>query len=238
MHIINIFTPVYHRYASTKKSLESVINCVNSSVYTCKLLIGVNGVEHDEMKEWLKSLSSDKIIVYFSDRNVGKAEIVNFMYSKNKECSHVISIDSDMIADEGNFIDNMVWAIEHFPVFGLLSSFQKEADCHIWGDMGGLQKTCSLEACEIKYGNKNCIAGGCVILKKEMWDTIGGYSNYGKVYGFDDALMMTAVCNAGKDVGVLVTTKLTHPFDSDEGYKKWKQQNIAKRLDKGYYESC
>jgi len=237
MASVNIFTPVYHRFLSTKKSLESIIKCVNTSVYPCKLFIGVNGVENDEMREWLKSLSSDKVILYFSDRNVGKADIVNHMYSKNNDCTHVISIDSDMIADEGNFIDDMVWAIEHFPDFGLLSSFQKEADCHIWNDMGGLQKIVSKENCEIKYGNKNCIAGGCVILKKEIWEKIGGYSNYGKVYGFDDALMMAAICSNGKDVGVLVSTKLTHPFDGDEGYKKWKQQNISKRLEKGYFES-
>lgn len=234
---VNIFTPVYHRYVATKNSLESVIKCINSSVYSCKLLIGVNGVENDEMKEWLKSLANNKIKVYFSEKNVGKAEIINYMYSKHNDCTHVISIDSDMIADEeGNFIDNMIWAIEHFPVFGLLSSFQKEANCHIWNDMGGLPKTCGKGNCVIKYGNHRCVAGGCVILKKETWQSIQGYNTYGKVYGFDDAIMMSSVIASGKDVGVLESTKLTHPFDTDKGYSKWKSENISKRKESGYYD--
>ena len=237
MPSINIFTPVYHRFNATKDSLESVIKCMNASVYPCKLFIGVNGVENIEMEVWLKSLYSDKVSIYFSDKNVGKAEIINQMYAKNNECTHVISIDSDMVADEGNFIDGMVWAIEHFPDFGLLSSFQKGMDCHIWSDMGGLEKIATKEHCVIKYGNKNCVAGGCVILKKEIWDLVGCYSTYGKVYGYDDAFLMSAVCKHGLDVGVLDNVKLTHPFDSDEGYRAWKQQNISKRQERGYFES-
>ena len=184
------------------------------------------------MKDWLKSLCSDKVILYFSDRNVGKADIINHMYSKNNDCTHVISIDSDMIADEGNFIDDMVWAIEHFPTFGLLSSFQKGNDQQI----PGLQKTCAKEKCVIKYGNYRLVAGGCIILKKETWNTLNGYSNYGKVYGFDDAIMMAQLNSIGKDVGVIETVKLMHPFDNDQGYIKWKTENISRRSEKGYYD--
>lgn len=234
---VNIFTPVYYRFESTKKSLESVIKNLKASAYDCKLFIGVNGVENDEMKEWLKSLSSVKVKVFFSERNVGKAEIINYMYSIHNDCTHVISFDSDLIAESGNFIDEMVWAIEHFPEFGLLSTFLKENDCHIWNDLGGMPNTVSKENKEIRYGSYRCIAGCCVILKKQIWDTIKGYNTYGKVYGFDDALMMLAINNIGKKVGVVMDTKLIHPIDTDIGFREWKGKNIASRQEKGYYES-
>ena len=230
---INIFTPTYHRFEMTKRSLESIIPFVNSSIYDTTLYICDNN-SPDEMKEWLKTLVGDRVKLYLHEKNIGKAAIINEVYRHNNDCTHVISIDSDMIADEeNNFIDGMIWCIEHFPKFGLLSTFQKENDQQLW-DM--LSKEVTNGSQTVAFDKFNGVAGGCVILKKEMWDSIGGYNTYGGVYGFDDGLLMQSVMLKGFLTGVIKTLKLTHPYDDDKKYVDWKSKNIQKRRDKGYYE--
>lgn len=231
---VNIFTPTYHRFDMTKRSLESIIPFVNSSVYDTTLYICDNN-SPPEMQEWLKTLIDKRVKVFLSEKNIGKAAIVNKVYAQNSECTHIISIDSDMIADEEyNFIDGMVWCIEHFNDFGLLSTFQKGKDCQLWR---GLTEKVSLEKHEICYGRYNCVAGGCIILKKEIWESIGGYCTEGKVYGFDDAIMMQDIhTKLKKKVGVINTVKLTHPYDDDKQYQSWKLKNVSSRKSEGFYD--
>jgi len=236
MFQINIFTPIYHRFEFTRNSIDSIIKHLDSSVYKCNLIIGVNGYENDEMKTWLRKKIKHNVKLYENPENIGKAKIINEMYKMNSNCTHVISIDSDLVVDEEkNFIDGMLWCIEHFTEFGLLSTFQKENDQHLWNM---LKEEQTLNEQIVGHGSFNSVAGGCVILKKETWDKIKGYSEYGGVYGFDDGLMMQSVKNLSLKTGVIKTVRLTHPFELDSGYKNWKSTNIAKRLQKGYYESC
>jgi GT2 family glycosyltransferase len=232
---VNVFAPTYHRLEMTKRCLETLIPQVNSSQHDVTLFVCDND-SHVEMKEWLKSLASDKVRVLLCDSNMGKAGIVNKIYKDfGSDCTHVISIDSDFIVDEEyNFIDEMVWCIENFDGYGMLSTFQKENNQHIWDQLPNVEKK---ENHEVAFGNFRGIAGGCVILKKEFWDKIGGYKTFGNVYGFDDGLLAQDVYFNGKKSGVIKTVKMTHPHDDDNGYVDWKKKNIATRQVKGYYET-
>jgi GT2 family glycosyltransferase len=233
MFKVNIYTPTYHRLEMTKRCLESIIPFVESSVYDTTLYICDNN-SNKEMVSWLETLVKGRVKLFKSDKNVGKAAIINSVYDVSSNCTHFISIDSDMIADETqNFVDQMVWCIEHFPHFGLLSTFQKQNNQQLWD---GLTTKQTIEQHTVSFGRYNSVAGGCIILKKEMWDAIGGYSTFGGVYGFDDGLMMQSVHNKQKLVGVIDTVRLTHPFDDNEKYKEWKSKNIAKRRQTGFYE--
>lgn len=231
---VNIFTPTYHRFDMTKKSLESIITNVQGSVYDVTLYICDNN-SPEEMKVWLKSLESDKVKVFLNDKNVGKAEIVNKIYKQNSICDYFISIDSDFIADEAsNFIDDMVWCAHHFVEFGVLSSFQKENDQQLWNL---LTKEQQLGPHIVGYEHFYGVAGGCIILSKQVWDLIGNYNTYGGVYGYDDALLMQNVNNIKLKTGVIKTVKLTHPFDEDKKYSEWKGYNMRNRKKSGYYEN-
>jgi hypothetical protein len=231
---VNIFTPTYHRFEMTKRSIISIINNVQSSIYDTTLYICDNN-SPVEMKEWLLSLQNDKVKVFLNDKNIGKAEIINKVYDLNSECDYFISIDSDFIADEEyNFIDAMVWCITNFTDFGLLSTFQKENDQQLWGD---LKKEQTIGSHVVGFDRYHGVAGGCIILKKDVWDLVGRYDTYGGVYGYDDALLMQAVNSKNKKVGVIKTVKLTHPFDEDKKYIEWKRYNISKRKKSGYHEN-
>jgi len=219
----------------TKRCLDSVIPHVNESVHDTTLFICDNN-STTEMKEWLKGLVSDKVRVLMSNVNIGKAKIVNKIYNEyGSDCDYVISIDSDLIADEPeyNFIDESVQYMINFPEFGLLSTFQKNNDQHIWQHLTQETEKQGRVVCHGEYCG---IAGGCVILNKNVWDSIGNYNTYGEVYGYDDGLLIKEVYDKSLMVGVIRDVKLTHPLDNDEGYADWKLLNISRRSTKGYYE--
>lgn len=232
---VNIFAPTYHRFEMTKRCLESVIPMVESSQFDTKLFICDNNSD-SEMQSWLKTLISDKVRVIISERNIGKAGIINKVYSSiGRDFDFIISLDSDLVfIDEGyNFIDEMVIAKNNNPEFGILSTFQQNNDQHLWD---GLPRVKNTNNHSIAFGKFNSIAGGCIILHSQLWAQLGGYSLHGGVYGFDDGLMMQSVHLSGKLTGVIKNVRLYHPHDEDDDYRDWKRANIAKRQQKGFYD--
>ena len=228
--------PTYHRFEMTKRCIESIIPHVNSSIYDTTLYICDNN-SSKEMVEWLETKVTNKIVLYKSNKNIGKAKIVNKVHNANKNCTHVISLDSDMIAEKGyNWIDVFVWCIEHFTDFGLLSTTQIGNDQHIWKGLTDVKELPDYTH-KVYHGRFDNVAGGCVIMKQPLWNTIGGYNEVGNVYGFDDGHLMQDMYTRKKLVGVISSVRLEHPHDLDGEYKKWKQINIGKRQLKGFYDS-
>lgn len=243
--IVNIYTPTYYRLEKTKRSLLSIIESVNSSKNDVMLFIGDNDTKIPEMKEWLKSLFSDKVKVFFSNKNVGKGAIINHMHQHTRPCDYFISIDSDMVADENdqyNWIDELVKLMEWEPAknFGLFSTFQKEYNAHRleWMD----QRTEFLGHW-IKYGKYNGVAGGCVIVKNEDFLKIGRY-NLLDVYSADDALLMLNIATKlNKLVGITETIRLVHQKNEPEemAYQQWKVDKCYGKIPlgvntKGFYD--
>lgn len=233
MKKIRVFVPTYFRLNQLKDSLLSVIGSIKGSKYDIQLIIGDNNSDKDTV-EWLKSFQKTNkgVVLYLSDKNVGKAEIVNYMYSLHSDCDYVVSMDSDLVWEgNGLLFDEMVEAMELFPQFGLLSMEQTGNCCHL----EGLFSKTKNGRHKVRFGNYRSVAGGCFIIRKQLWDMIGGYRDVG-IYSADDAYVMLDVSKTSK-VGVLETISMFHPFDTDEGYKCWKSQNITKYNIKGYYDN-
>lgn len=250
MKVVNIYTPVYHRFLKTKKSIESIIKSMETSNNDVMLCIGVNGIEGGKdslMDEWLKCLSrKQNIKVFIADKNYGKAVMVNYMFDNTRKCDYVISIDSDMISQKHgkfNWIDELINIMEWEPAknFGLLSTWQDENNCHI---LDKLTEKTEFLGHWIKFGPTGTgVAGGCIIMKEKDFSDIGKYSAY-DIYSGDDALLMKNVSNKLKKlVGVVETIKLTHPYNDPEEkeYQQWKidkcRGKIPVGLDtKGFYD--
>lgn len=251
MKVVNIYTPVYHRFLKTKTSIESIIETINNSKNDVNLHIGVNGLEGGKnglMDEWIKCLAKNsKVKVFIGEKNYGKAFMINHMFNHSRKCNYVISIDSDMIADENdkyNWIDEFVKIMEWEPAknFGLLSSWQKEQNCHI---MDNLNERTEFFGHWIKYGTgiSQGIAGGCVIMKEKDFVDMGKYELF-DIYSGDDALLIKKVSKQlGKLVGIVETIKLTHPYNDPEenDYQIWKFNKCRGKLPigldtKGFYD--
>lgn len=225
--------PTYHRFAATKRSVESIIPHVESSTHDTTLYICDNN-SPKEMVDWLESKNNDKVRLIKSNKNLGKAKIINEAYRTNNNCTHFISVDGDMVAEVGdNWIDGMVWCIDNFPKFGVLSAMQLENCHHNFKDTDQLEK---IGNHEIIYGSYNQPAGGCIILKKEVWESIGCYKTIGNVYGWDDAVLMQDISRQGLLTGVIKTIGMIHPPDEDDSYKSWKYNNYKTRAMKGFYD--
>jgi len=243
---VNIFTPVYHRFGKTKISIESIIDSIDKSVNDVNLNIGVNGVENEEMGNWLNELSThERIRVFNAEKNVGKAHIVNHMHERVSSVDYFISIDSDMVAHENdkyNWIDELVNLMEWPPAqnFGVFSTWQDESNAHI---LDAQNKRTTFGEHEIWYGAFGGVAGGCVIMKDSDFLKIGRYTVF-DVYNGDDALLMRKTAELlRKLVGITATIKLKHQANlPEEGeYQQWKFMKSQGQLPlgantKGFYD--
>ena len=81
------------------------------------------------MHEWLTQFNT-----YFSEQNVGKANIVNYLHKNARKCDYIFSIDSDMYSNEEiNTLDFMIDILKTEFNIGIVSSNQYELPQH-WFD--------------------------------------------------------------------------------------------------------
>lgn len=226
---INIYTPTYHRIEKTKRSLNSIISSLSLSSHDVVLYIGDNN-SPQEMKEWLRSLASNKVSIYFSEKNVGKAAIINHLHSIARKCDYVVSIDSDMVVPEEQqkkWLDTMVDALNKTAV-GMIATHQLEGCCHVMNTMTER----SISGYKLLLSNGG-IAGGCIMMPTPYFDAIKGYHVL-DVYNGDDALIMRKTREMlRKNVAILPEVALIHPHEDNKAYQQWKLSKAYGKLPNG-----
>jgi hypothetical protein len=243
--IVNIYTPTYYRFGKTKKAVESIVESVRKSKHDVHLFIGDNNSKEEGMQEWLQSLATLPFVVLFqSNRNIGKAKIINTMHEKTRTCDYFVSIDSDMLDDEHdqyNWIDEMVSMFEskEGKRFALLATEQKANCCH---HVKMMPKTLNIDKHTIKHGVYHAIAGGCVMMPNADFIKLGRYQMM-DIYTGDDALLMLNVVNKlKKELGIVTTVRLTHmhnePYEKE--YQEWKVERSVsgknRGMNKGFWD--
>jgi hypothetical protein len=230
---VNIYSPIYHRYKKTRLCIENLIKCIDICENDICLYLGINGLENEEMKKWIFSLKSDKVKVFQSDINCGKAYIVNHMHENTRDADYMISIDSDMLDEnETNWIDDLVNCKHLFEGFGVLSCYQLGNNCHM---LDIQDKRITRHNYEILFGNFNGVAGGCFIMKNQDFLDIGRYTVF-DIYNADDHFVMRkCVEMLRKKVGILTNIKLKHieNYPEEEDYQKWKVDKAHGQLSNG-----
>jgi GT2 family glycosyltransferase len=231
---INIYTPTYHRFDKTMKSLRSIIPSLSRTKHDVMLYIGDNN-SPVEMKETLMSLISDKVSIHLGSKNIGKAAMINYLHSNlGRPSDYVVSIDSDMIIPHeqlDKWIDTMVDALEKSQI-GMVVTNQSENCCH---NMPVLE--------ERKYAGYNFyfnklnttwgIAGGCLMMTTASFNGIRGYHVL-DVYNGDDALIMRKTRDIlHRNIGVLKDLSLIHPQEENKAYQDWKINKAHGKIDNG-----
>jgi len=245
MKTVNIFTPTYYRFGKTKRAIESIIETIEQSENDVELYIGDNNTKLEDMRLWLKDLPAKhpKVNVFFSNKNVGKGAMINYLHSNTGSSDYFISIDSDMLSDEHdqyNWIDELVKLMEWGPAknFGLFSTWQKVYNAHI---LDHVKERTEFLGHKIWYGAFNGVAGGCVIMRNEDFLKVGRY-NLIDIYSGDDALLMRNVDQIlGKYVGITETIRLVHqPNEKEElEYQQWKIDKCYGKIpysNKGFWD--
>jgi GT2 family glycosyltransferase len=225
---INIYSPTYFRENKTKKAVESIIKTVNESKHDARYFLCDNN-SNDTLKDWLleKDSENERVETILSPVNYGKAKIVNQVHKTARVCDYVVSIDSDMlnVHSEYNWIDEMLDVLVSCPQVGVLSTFQEGSNCHLLHALNHRHEVKTPTKKHIVlHGSYGGVAGGCIMMRRNEFDSFGGYT-VKDVYNADDALVMRK-CNEllRKVTGVSETIGLYHMEneENEKDYQKWK----------------
>lgn len=230
---VHIYMPTYYRLKKTKKSINSIIELMITSDHHIKLFIGDNNSKNEEMHQWLIGVNKiGNVKVYFSDKNLGKANMVNKLHKENntEDVEYIFSIDSDMQKPKDadyNTLDKMIEILENCDNVGLVSSNQQES-CHHWFN----RTVYPLKVGKYNLGftsNGIGIAGGCIVMKATDWNFLGGYKEDHDIYTGDDSILTYNVeRKLCKDPVVAMNYYMLHPGVEDEeekGYQEWKNKS-------------
>lgn len=220
---VNVYIPTYYRFEKTQKSIESMQELAKRSGFDVKLYIGDNNTQIPEMRTWLEQFGT-----YFSEKNIGKANIVNHLHRNARPCDYVFSIDSDLFSeDETNVFDIMINLLEVEFNVGVVSSNQYELSQHWY-------KTHITQKMERVYNVGDSpsaigVAGGCICLRTADFEKIGMYKENHDVYTGDDGILMINVKRKlGKRTVISLDCGLVHPKaqgEEEENYQVWKMES-------------
>lgn len=230
-----IFVPDEKRFQRNLDSINSFINYCEKNNVKIDCIFGGWGKEEYMTK--IIDILSRKDLPFnvvsnnkFS-KNYGKATVVNYLHKKAEEkqlkYDFILTCDSDIVfkEDEPNMIERLEKASERLDELrnkktGLIA-LQQEGHCCHWEHK--FQNKLDFEE-QVKFPNRaEGIAGGCLFIRKEAWDKIGGYRVLG-VYAGDDAYMMIDMVRNGYTIQLCTTISIIHPHDTDEEYQKWKNK--------------
>ena len=143
----------------------------------------------------------------------------------------------------------MIDCLERCDNVGLVSSNQKDCNQH-WFTRGVIQY--QERGFSVGYSADWVgVAGGCIVLRSEDWEAIGGYKENHDIYTGDDGILTYNISRKlGKRVLVCCDAELLHPKpgEDEKGYNEWKakswqrdklnfiKDNYTGSNKKGYYD--
>lgn len=240
-----IVTPVYYREQKVKNFLSSIFYS-NYSGLEIKLVIVINEC-NDALRSYIKNYAENfnkingedtcHIIEY--PKNVGKGKAINDgvdMYAQEFNPDYLCSIDSDMVFVDVDWLKELVNTFPEYdshyknkktvPPLGLVSPYQITDDAvsqSVHRLTNGFNIIAGKYSCWTSASNQG-IAGGCFLIRYELFKRIGGYHT--KTYiGGNDAHILGELHRMGYKAVVNRTVNSIHPKDTDteKEYMKWKR---------------
>jgi GT2 family glycosyltransferase len=245
---INVYIITYgpHRIEEEKKCIEKAHRAAKHSKYNVNLYICDNN-SPKEFTEWLTKVYSntENFHIHLHPENIGKARIVNLVHGKSPYANYFVSMDSDMIIEDGcdDFFDEMIHGLgKKISVngqekeIGVVSSQQLKHPCHLWSMIKINQM---IEGKEFRTSGGGGIAGGCMALKTDTWDKIGGYKEFKSIFGGNDGYVMRKVIQIGKIPVIAMEAKAVHVGAHNtpelKRYHNWKVQQSG-NINKGEFK--
>lgn len=232
---IAIAVPIYYREEKVRKCLESLLETDRENEkykLNFKVGIGINGCNQVFLK-YLTEVYASKLNFYGMDRflyipspfrNLGKPEIVNLLIKemcRDFDINFVVSLDSDMVLIEHNWLLEMIDIFENWNEsidLGALAPMQLEHNCHQMG------KPVVTEVCghRVLGQLKNMgIAGGLFVIPYAVWKKIGGYRAR-RIFASDDGDFGIDCARHDLAIGVVEDIHVRHPLGDAAEYMEWK----------------
>lgn len=228
---------------------KSVYSILNNTYCPFKLYIIDNskgGIDNclDSFK------NHNNIVIIKNSTNIGKARSFAQHYYKimrKFKIDHFVSIDSDIEVPPYWLINLKIamHRIKRMRLFGILApTIQNETKQKNTISMHKLSET-TTEIIPSVYYNRHT-AGPVFLIDRAFFEDIGGYRgslsrrtrNQNQLYGNDDGKLCDAAMQKDLFMGFTSNVEVLHLEQNvDEGYVKWKHQNIQGNIDdKGYWD--
>ena len=231
--------------------VKSVYSIINNTYCPFKLYIIDNS--KGGIDDCLWSFKNHNITIIKNDKNIGKAESFTQHYRKimrKFKIDHFISIDSDIEVPPYWLIKLKIamHRIKRMRPFGILAPTinNKLGPTHMPSlpCMHKISET-TTEILPSIYYNRHT-AGPVFLIDRNFFEDISGYRgdltrrtrSQNQLYGNDDGKLCHAAAQKDLFVGFTSNVEVLHLEQNvDEGYIKWKHQNIQGNIaDKGYWD--
>lgn len=221
-----IFVPSEIMFRKNYNSVMSMIEYFNTYRYSnIEFLFGGWNFKETYFEQMKIVLRNFYIKEY--DKNYGKAYIINDLISNyDKDYDYIFTLDSDIILDIN--CPNMFSRFESFieilnkkrnKPLGILALKQNIFNCHLDNIY---DNTFTIQQEIFHYPNEiSGIAGGVFFTSKEIWKLNNGYKIFGSFGGDDGHYLLDCVKN-NFSVQVCSSIWITHPYEDDIEYLKWK----------------
>lgn len=231
MTSILMILPIYFREEDTNNCLDSLAK-TDTQGLSLTIVLAVNGsteTQLDQIKERVSSrglISGAPTKITMFPGNPGKGVSVNRVVeeeSKEHKFDFILSLDSDMVVTDSSWLVHLV------------SDFHLASKSH---NLGALACDQSGQCCHVpdspimyNYNGRDFVgsrknqgqAGGCLLIKADVWYQLKGYRAF-RVYGSDDGHLMEDLNTKGWVCLIDKGVSLYHPFQNDMAYCDWKRR--------------
>lgn len=229
----------YFRPNDFRRSIRSILNNT-SEPFHLSIIDNSHGGLDSELNEYE---SHENITIYRNEINYGKGIGVMKWYNKimsKSNSKHFISIDADIEVYQ-NWLTRLIEARNKITIpFGILAP----VIMNNYGDWFIKQKNnLIMHNRKIHYHLKDEIyynrytAGPLLLIDRNFFENIGGYSQ-NQLYGSDDGKLCKAAADNNLFIGIASNVHVLHlRHDDEEGYQKWKLNNInTDMVHTGYWD--
>lgn len=204
MEKVSIVIPVYNQLSMTIGCLTDVLKTYGVET---EIIVVDDGSEREPVSKALKKVFSN-IIVLKNETNMGFAKTVN---KGIKAASHdiVCLLNNDVQLPNAGWLKTMVDALDDFDMVAPAGGRMSDNWDYIPGEAKSNKE-------KFAY-----LAGWCMIVKKDVFDSVGLIpENFGRGF-FEDVLFCHRAKKAGFKMGIVENTGVVHKYHATfkaEGY--------------------
>lgn len=226
-----IAMPIYKRELLALNSIRSIVEKTSTDNIDVTIALGVNEM-NNELESYLNNYINNShlhIALEKFSSNLGKGGAINKLASLY-DFDYMISIDSDMICIDSNWLKNMIYIYKTYnktnktKKIGSLCTNQTGANCHaISYNDPNMIRTILNKFTIISHTSGRGVAGGVLMTDKDTWNSIGGYKAH-RLYASDDGHYHGDCHTLNKLVGYVDEIYFFHPYEFNDDYRVWKDK--------------
>lgn len=226
-----IAMPIYKRELLALNSIRSIAEKTSIDNIDVIFALGINEM-NSELESYLTKYIDNShlhIVIEKFSTNLGKGGAINKLASLY-DFDYIISIDSDMICIDSNWLKNMIYIYETYNKtnkinkIGSLCTNQTGANCHaISYKDPNMIRTKINNFNIISHTSGSGVAGGVLMTDKDTWNSIGGYKAH-RLYASDDGHYHGDCHKLNKLAGYIDEIYFFHPYEFNDDYRVWKDK--------------